>query len=129
MNTQPETAESGSRQAQIYIRRVLSLLCESGSVVELRCLNTQWKTISGYFSDFEKLARDAAELSGNLPAVYITLNPVNTALLARANNRVQKYAKTTTGDGDIVKRCWLPVDFDPVRPTGISSTDAEKRLA
>ena len=112
-----------------YISRVLNLIHEAGSVVELRCLKTHWGTIAGYFNDFEKLAQSAAELSGTVPAVYTTLNPVNPSLLARANNRIQQYAKTTSSDKDIIKRCWFPIDFDPVRPTDISSTNDEKTLA
>jgi hypothetical protein len=34
-----------------------------------------------------------------------------------------------TGDIDITKRRWLPVELDPVRPSGISSTDEEHSLA
>src|SRR4030095_15675634 len=127
--TQPA---EGAQHADVrmYIERVLRLLhVERGSVVELRCLKTSSGTISGYFNDFTKLAEIAAELSGKVPAVYVTLNPVNPALLARANNRIERYAKTTSGDGDIVKRCWFPIDFDPARPSDISSTDAEKALA
>lgn len=126
--TQVDTQPLGD--ATTYIKRVLNrLYTEPGSAVEVRCLHTRWGTISGYFDDFAKLAENAAELSGEVPAVYVTLNPVNPALLARANNRVEKYAKTTSSDGDIIKRCWFPVDFDPARPTDISSTDAEKALA
>jgi hypothetical protein len=50
-------------------------------------------------------------------------------LLARRENRIERYADQTTSDDDILKRRWLPIDFDPVRPAGISSTDAEKALA
>ena len=35
----------------------------------------------------------------------------------------------TTGDGDVVRRRWLPIDADPVRPAGISATDAEHAAA
>ena len=38
-------------------------------------------------------------------------------------------AKHTTSDIDIVRRRWLILDFDPVRPSGISSTDEEHRAA
>jgi putative DNA primase/helicase len=46
-------------------------------------------------------------------------------LLARSANKVTGYAKTTTRDRDIVRRRWLPVDLDPVRPAGIPSTRDE----
>ena len=111
------------------IKRALDILFQPGDVVELRCLNTHKGTISGYFNDFNKLAQEAAKLSGKVPAVYVTLNPVNPDLLARSANRIKAYARETTADKDILRRRWLPLDFDPVRPAGISSTDAEHEAA
>jgi hypothetical protein len=111
------------------ILEALTLLCVPGNVYELRCPNTPKRTISGYFDDLQALADFAAELSGKVPAVYVTLNPVKPDLLARANNRVETYAKHTAADPDIVCRFRLPVDFDPVRPAGISSSDAEHNAA
>ena len=62
--------------------------------------------------------------------VYITLNPVAPDLLARRSNRMAK-AETgeLTSDQHITTREWLLVDADPVRVSGISSTDAEKAQA
>lgn len=112
------------------IRRALDVLPESGQVVELRVLNTgRTGTVSGYFDDMDALATEAAKWSGKAPGIYITLNPVNSALLARAVNRAAPYAKQTTSDTDIIRRCWLPLDFDPVRPSGISSTEGEHEAA
>jgi hypothetical protein len=112
------------------IRHALRLLVEPGQVVELRVLNTPRSgTVSGYFSDIDKLAQAAARWSGNAPAVYFTLNPVNPALLARASNRVAERAKSTTSDRDIQRRRWFFIDFDPRRPAGISATDAEHQAA
>jgi hypothetical protein len=56
-------------------------------------------------------------------------NPVNPALLARANNRLRERVTGATKNSDIVRRRWLLMDFDPVRPTGISSTEAEHEAA
>ena len=42
-----------------------------------------------------------------------------------AVRRVMPHAKHTTGDTDVVRRRWLLTDFDPIRPTGIGSTDEE----
>jgi len=112
-----------------YIRKVLNVLFEPGDVTELRCLNTRQGTISGYFNDLEKLADEAAKLSANVPAVYVTLNPVDQALLARAVNRVEGYAKATTTDKQIIKRRWFLLDLDVPRPAGISSTKAEHEAA
>jgi hypothetical protein len=108
----------------------LQLLCEPGSVYELRCPKTKKDgTISGYFRDPEMLAQAAELLSGLVPAVYVTINPVRLDLLARAVNRTEKRAAFTTADGDIIRRRRLLLDFDPVRPAGISSTDEEHEAA
>ncbi len=51
------------------------------------------------------------------------------ALLARAENRMKERPKATTSDAGIIRRCWLLLDFDPRRPSGISLTDAEHTAA
>jgi len=107
------------------IRAALDLMVEPNAVVELRVPHSRRGTLSGYFDDVDALVNIAADLSGRVEGVYVTLNPVDRALLARAVNRVSEYAKHTTADNNIVRRRWMLVDFDPVRPSGISSTDEE----
>jgi P4 family phage/plasmid primase-like protien len=98
--------------------------------VEVRAPKTRWGTISGYFDDHQALENAIKkELDGRVAGVYCTLNPVRPDLLARASNRLEKYAKFTTADQDVLGRRWLPLDFDPTRPAGISATDAEHDLA
>jgi hypothetical protein len=97
-----------------------------GAVHELRITGAgRLRVISGFFDSPEKMAAAALELDGKYPAVYLTLNPVNPALLARACNRVIPYAELTTSDRDIEHRQCLLIDCDPKRPSGISSTNAE----
>jgi hypothetical protein len=87
-------------------------------------------TVSGYFDDAELCAQHvAAQLDGQAPAVYVTLNPIKRELLARAMNRLQDRADNTTADADVTRRLWLPLDFDPVREAGISASDAEHAAA
>lgn len=114
---------------QAEIRRSLDLLLTPGNVYELRVPGTRQGTLSGYFDDLQKLALAAANVSGRGPAAYLTLNPVNRDLLARAANRVKPYARLATTDGDVVARHWLTVDLDAVRPSGISSTDSQHAQA
>jgi hypothetical protein len=112
------------------IRRAIELLVKLGDVHELRVLEAgRDGTVSGYFNDLNKLATAAAHWSGRAPAIYLTLNPTVHTLLARAVNRVQKHAKTSTQDTDILKRLWLLIDCDPTRPKGISSTEEEHAAA
>ncbi len=108
------------------IRTAAELLMAPGDVHELRVLKAgHYGTISGYYNDAAKLAADAAKLDGRFPGIYTTLNPCNPALLARAANRFKERVGTTTSDVDICCRRWLLIDCDPVRPSGISSTDRE----
>ena len=111
------------------IASALDLLFDPGRVIEVRALADNC-THSGYFTDTTALARCAEALDTD-PAVhgiYVTLNEVNPALLARRANRIKMHlsrSDTTTGDADITRRRWLPIDIDPVRPGGVSATDAE----
>ena len=107
---------------------VLRVLFEPGDVAELRAFKDRTIT-SGYFDNFEELAEQAAKLDSKGFAVYVTLNPTEPALLARAHNRVKSHPKATTSDTNIIRRRWLPVDLDPVRPANVSSTDEEKQTA
>jgi hypothetical protein len=106
-------------------------MCEfdGASSVEMRGPRTPKGVVSGYYDAPAPLARDAAYWSGRAESVYFCLNPALRDLLARACNRAECYAKHTTGDKDILRRRWLLIDFDPERPAGISSTDAEHQAA
>lgn len=118
-----------TKTTEEMIMESLSSLKGEGEVTELRILKTSRGTVSGYFDDNEELAENAAKYDGKVPAIYFTLNPVKPDLLPRAANRVVQRAKNTTADADIERRCWFPIDFDPVRPAGISSTDEEHQAA
>jgi hypothetical protein len=110
----------------VMIRQTLTLLRATGAVAELRILHTgRTGTVSGYYDD----AQAAAQWSGRVPGVYVTLNPCTPTLLARSANRLTTRARHTTSDADIVQRCWLSIDFDPARPAGISATDSEHDAA
>jgi len=121
---------------QTEIERFLCLLHCAGNVVEIRALKVSTPdyrrahTVSGYFDDFARAAAAAAELSQHAGAVYCTLNEIDPALLARAHNRVRPVESgETTSDTNVRRRRWLLVDLDPVRPAGISATDAEREAA
>ncbi len=115
------------------ILSAVSVLAATGSVVEVRAL-ADGVTHSGYFDDHEALARavEALDADPSVAGIYVTLNTVNPALLARRANRIKMRLSrkdATTADADILRRRWFPVDIDPVRPSGVSSTDAEHDAA
>ena len=115
------------------IRRAVGVLAPMKGVVEVRAL-ADGATHSGYFDDHEALARavEALDADPSVAGIYVTLNDVNPALLARRANRIKlrlSRKDATTADADIIRRRWFPVDIDPVRPSGVSSTDAEHDAA
>ncbi len=114
--------------------RPLRLLHKPSAVFEVRALHVPGRgkphTEAGYFDDAEKAADAAIALDKRKPAgIYVTLNPVDAALLARSPNIITPYLEPTTSDGDVTGRLWLPLDFDAKRPSGISSTEAEQQAA
>ena len=112
------------------VQRFLNLIWLPGEVRELRIPqhNKYGWTASGYFDDLAALAKAAVDYDGKAN-LYLTLNPVNPALMARASNHVSERAQNTTADGDILQRRCFFLDIDPVRPSGISSTEAERGAA
>lgn len=117
----------------IHILSAARLLFHPGDVVEVRVPKAgRQRTISGYFDDMEKLAESVGQLERSRPAfpgIYWTLNPVGRDLLSLAENKVKSFADITSKDADVLTRRLLPLDFDPIRHTGISSTDEEHAAA
>jgi len=111
------------------IRLFWNLITVPGEVRELRAPKTTQGTISGYYDNVSALSHDAAKLSGRAPGVYMTINPVKPDLLARSGNRLKPYADFAVSDADILARQFILIDIDPVRPSGISSTNDEQHLS
>jgi hypothetical protein len=117
------------------VSRALDVLLPNGQVTELRALDATLTgdrstgTITGYFDDSAKLLAALGSIK-SAKGVYIVVNPVKSALLARAANRIKRAGKgETTSDGDIEVRRWLLIDCDPRRPAGISATPSEHEAA
>ena len=105
----------------------------AAGVVEVRAL-AAGATHSGYFDDYEALARAVAALDADpaVAGIYVTLNTETPGLLARRANRIKVRLRgnaATTAAADIIRRRWVPGDIDPIRPSGVSSTDEEHAAA
>jgi hypothetical protein len=111
-----------------------------GEVVEIRIPHAEGTldgkyvrgTLSGYFDDhglFCEAVRKAETLRHD--GIYFTLQVIDPRLLARAFNRLKVLGRNdpTTSDNNVLFYRWLPLDFDPVRPSGISSSDSELQEA
>ncbi len=119
------------------IIRALTLWFQPGDVFEIRVLDAVTSDYrrehveSGYFDyDHIEAVPEALKRLMSYRGVYVTVNPVKPDLLARAVNRIRSAGKNpTTADADIVSRRWLLIDCDAVRPSGVSSSDAEHNAA
>jgi hypothetical protein len=135
MNLPHATAKVNLAIDTFEVHRALSVLKQPGEVVELRGLDVveaKWQgphMWSGYFNDFTSATASIEPLT-KCVGIYFTLQQINPALLARAQNKGRGVKKEpTTSDGDVVRMRWLLIDCDPTRPSGISSTDAEHDAA
>ena len=77
------------------ILRHLALIASPGQVLEVRAVGAtsdrdyrQPHIIAGYFDDHDKLATAVANYITRAEGIYVTLNEINPALLARAYNRL-----------------------------------------
>lgn len=116
------------------IERTIRTLHPGDHVYELRVLNIPGRgrphQAAGYFSSAEKAALEALRYEvRQAGGVYITVNPVNPALLSRSDNKIKDYQEPTTSDADVLHRHWLPIDIDVQRPSGISATNDERDIA
>jgi hypothetical protein len=127
------------------IRRAMGYLQAPGSTFELCGIGPEVKKspiwgndfaggkkaiVAGWFADQGKAAEIATALDADArpEGIYATLNPTSAALLGRADHRI-KAGVNRTQDAEVSHLCNLLVDADPVRPAGISATDAEKAQA
>jgi putative DNA primase/helicase len=136
---QPRGKPPKATHDESTIRRHLDYLVRPGECFEIRILDADEnragkivpadkykKTYAGYFDDINAAVREAMRADG--ASVYITTNPVNPDLMARACNRLRA-SKNTTSDDDVVVIRHMLIDADPRRPAGISATDAERAAA
>jgi hypothetical protein len=121
---------------------VYTLFFEPGEVTEIRAIGCHGKSqawegwardvVFGYFNNAKDFGRAAEALDKTKPkGIYFVLNPVDAALLARAQNRLKAADNKTptTQDKEILCLRWLYIDIDPKRSTGISASEEELELA
>lgn len=124
----------------LFDRNVYSEFFHPGEVVEVRTLGVFGKsqawggdfakgTVCGYFDDHASFCRavthaDKSPHSG----IYFTLQVIDPRLIGRAFNRL-KPTNITTSNPNVIAYRWLPVDIDPIRPSGISSSGSELSAA
>lgn len=85
----------------------------------------------GYFDDYDAAASAALKMDNEgAGAIFMQLNKLHPGCIARAPNRlVSAKLGDSVSDADIIKRQWVLIDVDPIRPTGISADAIEREHA
>lgn len=108
------------------VRKTINTLKPNHELFEVRIFGSEKKgAVSGYFTNCNTLIKAFDSINPYGKNIYITLNKVNEALYSRLQHDKFIYGVNTTSDTEIDRYEWLFVDLDPIRPTNISSTDAE----
>lgn len=117
------------------LRRAFALLCPADAAIEVRVLGAgaEYGVLAGTFDpDHLDTLVTHVTAADRLPGAntYATINPVSDTRIARSTpNRLERHATKLAGDGDVVARRIILIDLDPVRPSGIASTDVEHAAA
>lgn len=112
------------------IRRAVEVLHPNGELFEIRAIDGKWNA-SGYFTSADALIEQLKYAKIKAKAnIYITLGGIKPDCYSRTqHDKIIEYATPTTTDSDIEGYNWLMVDLDPVRTSGVSSSDAELESA
>ena len=134
------STEKGSappRHWTLFDKPVWTTFVHLGEVTEVRIPHYRGKlggdyvrgTVSGYFDDHASFCQAVKAIPPTChDGIYFTVQVIDSRLLARAYNRL-KPSDLTTSDLNVLFYRWLPIDIDPVRPSGISSSDTELKAA
>ena len=113
---------------ELEIRKAIDIITE-GRPYEIRILFNSGKVMSGYYSEVDKFIEDLRKVNLSGSNVYITLNELHPGCYCRIqrDRLLESKGKSapTTQDQDVVKYRWMLIDLDPLRPTGISSSEEE----
>ena len=108
------------------VRKAICTEKSPGEVFELRIIGSRRpKVVSGYFTDAETAIRELERQNLSGRNVFMTLNKLDAACYSREQRDIFLDSRTTTSDDDIISYKWLLLDLDPVRRSGVSSSDAE----
>lgn len=114
------------------VKEALSILKPNNELYEIRIIKGR-EVLSGYFVDHDVAIAELLKLNLDGANVYITLHKIHPGCAARLQyNTFMNTSKVkipTTSDNDVLSYKYIPIDLDPVRPTGISSSIEELEAA
>lgn len=114
------------------LRKTISILKPGHQLFEIRIISgqgSQKKIISGYFTSAETVIKAFDTVDVRNRNIYISLNEMNPACYSREQHDKFLQVSQATADSEILRYLWFFVDLDPVRLSGVSSTDSELECA
>ncbi len=132
-----DVIQDKKKRLTLFDKHVFETFIHPGEVAEIRVPHAEGTldgkyirgTVSGYFDDHEAFCEALRKVETfRHDGIYFTLQVIDPRLLARAFNRI-KATNVTTSDSNVLAYRWFPIDPDPVRPSGISSSDSELQEA
>lgn len=134
-------AQTNADPQLLEIQEGLEVLFRHSTCIEIRALEVPdgkytHKTVSGYFNDLEKAAREAWKLDrAGAKAIYV-VGDVDPLLLAKAANRIEMRPHDATSKEHVTQRRWFLLDIDVPKPhingkpvSAISASDEERQQA
>lgn len=110
----------------VEIKKWHDVFKRDNELFEIRIIGD--RTWSGYFYNIDDAIKCLQPFDKD--NIYYSINEVKQACASREQfNCFRQVKGTATSKGDIEHRWWMPIDVDCVRPTGVSSTNAEKQMA
>ncbi len=89
--------------------------------------------LRGFFDDPDKAIAEISKFDQDdrTIGIFVVLNEIDRQAIEAKKTKIDNKIGSgkATRDQDILRRCWLPIDIDPVRPAGIMATDEEKQAA
>ena len=111
------------------IRRWWDIFVKDNGFTEVRILGRF--QYSGYFDNVDSIIqaiKPYADMDDE--QMYFVLNKIDSACFGRQQSgKIVKSPKITTNDNDITRRCFVFVDFDPIRKSGTNASNEEFELA
>lgn len=115
---------------EVELRKAIKQLHPDDELFEVRIIGGRnKKPITGYFKNVDKLLDSLNKVNLQNVNVYITLHQIKESLFSRIQSEQFVAGANATGDNEVDGYKWLFIDLDPVRETGISSSDDELKEA
>ena len=111
---------------EVELRKALNILKVDEEVYEIRAIKKQPKrTLSGYFKNVDIAVAELMKQDLRGFSIYVTLNRLKNDCHSRMQSDCMKIPENTTADNDVIAYDWLFIDLDPIRTTGVSSSEKE----